>query len=138
MDTYYTIEEKYLQAVEELNYGETPKSLQLLNEILADEPLYYRAHFQIGKLYYYDLNDYNAAGYHFNLCTQLEPNFPDVYDHYINLLVFLNKESLVSKVATQALTIPGVVAADIYEAVALCYENNRKWNQAIVYYTEAL
>lgn len=138
MDRYYTIEEKYLQAVEELNYGETPKSLQLLNEILANEPLYFRAHFQIGKLYYYDLKDYNAAGYHFKLCTELEPSFPDVYYHYVKLLVFLNKQSTLSKVADQALTIPGVDTADIYQSVALCYENNRKWEQAIVHYTEAL
>lgn len=138
MDTYNTIEEKYLKAVEEMNYGEAPRSLQLLNEILLDEPLYTRAHFQIAKLYYYDLNDYNAAGYHFKLCTDLDADFPDVYYHYIKLLVFLNRESLVGKVAAKALLVPGVDATDIYEQIALCYENNRKWNQAIVYYTEAL
>ncbi len=65
MDTYYNIEEKYLLAVEELKYGETPKSLQLLNEVIANDPLHARAHFQLGKIYYYDLNDYNTAGFHF-------------------------------------------------------------------------
>lgn len=138
MDTYYTIEEKYLKAVEELNYGEAPKSLKLLNEILSEEPLYARAHFQIGKLYFYDLQDYNAAGYHFKLCTELEPNFPDVYYDYVSLLVFLNMESLANKVAAKALLVPGVDSTDIYEQIALCYENNRKWNQAIANYTEAL
>jgi tetratricopeptide (TPR) repeat protein len=138
MDTYYTIEEKYLKAVEELNYGETPRSLKLLNEILADEPLYPRAHYQMGKLYYYDLKDYKAAGYHFKLCAELDATFPDVYYHYIKLLVFLNMDNLVNKVAQKALTVPGVYAADIYNQMALCCENNRKWNQAIAYYNNAL
>lgn len=48
MDTYYTIDEKYLQAVEEYQYGESPKSLQLLNEIIAADPLYARAYFSWG------------------------------------------------------------------------------------------
>jgi len=138
MDIYDTIEEKYLQAVEELNYGETPKSLKLLNEILAHEPSYFRAHFQIGKLYYYDLKDYKAAGYHFKLCAELEPTFPDVYLHYIKLLVFLNMDKQVNKVALKALTVPGVYTDSIYNQMALCCENNRKWNQALSYYQQAL
>ncbi|RKR83232.1 hypothetical protein BDD43_3435 [Mucilaginibacter gracilis] len=138
MDTYYTIEEKYLQAVEELNYGEAPKSLKLLNEILADDPSYARAHFQMGKLYYYDLKDYKSAGYHFKLCTEIEPSFPDVYFHYLRLLVFLNMELQVNRVAKKALAVPGVYAAAIYNQMALCCEINRKLNQAISHYNEAL
>jgi len=34
MNTYYTIEEKYLQATDKLDYGKTPKAL-LLNGSLA-------------------------------------------------------------------------------------------------------
>jgi hypothetical protein len=40
MDTYYTIEEKYLQAVNEAVYGETPKGLQLFKEIINSDPFY--------------------------------------------------------------------------------------------------
>jgi len=138
MDTYYTIEEKYLQAVEEMNYGEAPKSLKLLNEILSDEPLYVRAHFQIGKLYYYDLKDYKAAGYHFKLCTELEPSFPDVYYHYIKLLGFLNMDKQLTVVANNALKIAGVYTASVYNQMGLSCENGRKWNQAIAFYNEAL
>ncbi|WP_040625593.1 tetratricopeptide repeat protein [Mucilaginibacter paludis] len=138
MDTYYTIEEKYLQAVEEMNYGEAPKSLKLLNEILDNDPLYVRAHYQMGKLYYYDLQDYKAAGYHFKLCAELDPSFPDVYFHYIKLLVFLNMELLVNKVSVTALTVPGVYASSIYNQMALCAENNSRWVQALGYYNSAL
>jgi tetratricopeptide (TPR) repeat protein len=138
MDTYYTVEEKYLQAVEEMHYGETPLSLKLLNQILAEDPLFARAHYQIAKLYYYDLRDYQTAGYHFKLCTELEPSFPDVYFHYISLLVFLNMTSQVHAVAKKALTVPGVYVSAIYNLMGLCAENNQQWNEALGHYQKGL
>jgi tetratricopeptide (TPR) repeat protein len=136
MDTY-SIEEKYLQAVEELHYGATPLSLKLLNQILAEDSTFVRAHFKIGVLYYYDLNDYQSAGYHFKLCTELEPSFPDVYFHYITLLVFLNMERQANQVAAKALTVAGVQASAIHNLVGLCAENNQKWNLALASYHKA-
>jgi len=138
METYYTIEEKYLQAVDEMCYGKTPVALMLLNQILAEDPLFVRAHYQIGKLYYYDLNDYNSAGYHFKLCTELEPAFPDVYFHYVNLLLFLNMERQLNLVAEKAITVPGVNVAAIYNMQGLCAEKNRKLETALVFYREGL
>jgi len=38
MESYYTVEEKFLQAVEEVNYGEPAKGLQLLKEIVEHDP----------------------------------------------------------------------------------------------------
>lgn len=138
MDIYLTIEEKYLQATNELRYGETPLALQLLNAIVADEPFYARAHYQLGKLYYYEMKDYQAAGYHFKTCAELEPSFPDVYDHYLDLLVFLNMEKQVGLVAEKALTVPGVCAACIYNLAGLFAEKKKKWDTAIAKYRKAL
>jgi Tfp pilus assembly protein PilF len=138
MEKYYTIDEKYLQAVNELNYGETPLSLKLLNEILEQEPAYVRAHYQIGVLFYYDLRDYQAAGYHFKLCTELDATFPDVYFHYISLLVFLNMEKQVYLIAQKALLVPGVYKAAIYNLMGLCAETNLKFNAGRNYYNMAM
>jgi len=138
MDTYYTIEEKYLQAVEEVNYGKTPKGLKLLNEIVSDDPLYARAHFQLGKLYFYELDDYQTAGYHFKTCMELEPSFPDNYFHYLNLVVFLNMEKLVISIANWALITPGVNTADIYDLLGLHYEKSKSWVNAVSAYQKAI
>jgi tetratricopeptide (TPR) repeat protein len=138
MDTYFTIEEKYLQAVDEMRYGETPMSLKLLNQILAEDPSFVRAHFQIGILYYYDLHDYQSAGYHFKVCTELEPSFPDVYFHYLKLLVFLNMERQVNLVAAKALTVAGVPASAIYNFMGLCAESNQKLDVALALYHKGL
>jgi len=137
MDTYYTIEEKYLLAVEELKYGETPKSLQLLNEIIANDPLHSRAHFQLGKIYYYDLNDYNTAGFHFKTSNELEPNFPDVYFHYMHLLQFLQMEKQFEVVRAKAITVPGVNLASIFLLAGLIDERHKNWTAATENYRRA-
>ena len=134
MDIYLTIEEKYLQAVDELSYGENPKALQLLNAIIADEPFYARAHYQLGKLYYYEVNDYQAAGYHFKTCVDLEPSFPDVYYHYLHLLVFLKMEKQVHLLIAKALNVPGVCAACVYDQKGLFAEKQRNWDNALAAY----
>jgi tetratricopeptide (TPR) repeat protein len=138
MDIYLTIEEKYLQAVEELSFGNTPKALQLLNAIIADEPFYARAHYQLGKLYYYEVNDYQEAGYHFKTCAELEPSFPDVYYHYLHLLVFLCMEKQVSFVKEKALSVPGVCAACVYDLEGLFAEKKKDWTRAKEAYRNAL
>ena len=137
MDTYYTIEEKYLQAVEELSYVETPKALNLLNELITNDPLYGRAHFQLGKIYYYELQDYQTAGYHFKTCMEIEPLFPDNYFHYLSLVVFLKMDKQVKLVAAAALKTPGASAASIYELLGLYAEKNKEWNKALQAYRNA-
>jgi tetratricopeptide (TPR) repeat protein len=137
MDTYYTIEEKYLQAVNEAVYGETPKGLQLFKEIIESDPFYARAHFQLGKIYFYEIKDYQSAGYHFKTCVELEPLFPDVYYHYLNLVVFLNMVSKIDDIATKALKVPGADTADIYQLLGLFAEKNKNWANALNAYRTA-
>jgi tetratricopeptide (TPR) repeat protein len=138
MDTYYTIEEKYLQAVDEVNYGERPKGLQLLREIIDNDPLYARAHFQLGKIYYYEIMDYQTAGYHFKTCMELEPSFSDNYFHYLSLVVFLNMEKQVQIIAGKALDTPGVNVAAVYNLLGLFSEKNKDWAKASNAYEKAL
>ena len=137
MDIYLTIEEKYLKAVDHLNYGKITKALKLLNAIIADEPFYARAHYQLGKLYYFEINDYQAAGYHFKTCMELEPSFPDVYYYYLHLLVFLRMEKLAYQIGQKALVVPGVNIAAIYNQLGLMAERKKEWNNAIEAYRKA-
>jgi tetratricopeptide (TPR) repeat protein len=137
MDTYYTIEEKYLRAVDKLSYGRTTKGLKLLNEIISNDPLYARAHYQLGIIYYYEMKDYQTAGYHFKTCMELEPSFPDNYTDYLDLLVFLNMEKLVSSVSIKALNTPGIDTTEIYNLLGLFYEKNKNWTKALLNYQKA-
>ncbi|GAA4333640.1 hypothetical protein GCM10023149_40530 [Mucilaginibacter gynuensis] len=137
MDTFYSVDEKYLQAVDELAYGERPMGLRLLTEIINNDPTYAKAHYQLGKIYYYEVHDYQTAGYHFKTCIDLEPTFPNAYYHYMRLLVFLNMKTQVIKVKEKALTVPGVSAASIYKVSGLFQEKNKNWAAALADYRTA-
>lgn len=136
MNTYYTIDEKYLHAVDKINW-KTHKALQLLNEIISNDPQYAKAHHQLGKIYYYDLEDHQAAGYHFKTCMELEPTFPGNYYHYLHLVVFLNMEKQVKLIAEKALAVPGVIVAGIYELLGLSAEKNKQLEKALAAYNKA-
>lgn len=137
MDIYCTIEERYIQASEELRYGETAKALQLFNELLVAEPGYARTCFQLGKINYYYIKDYQGAGYYFSKCMELEPDFPDVYEDFITLLVFLNMEKKATSTAEKALKIPGVNKRLICQQLGLLKEKNQNCRAALDYYRQA-
>jgi tetratricopeptide (TPR) repeat protein len=137
MKTYFTLEQKYLYAVEEVNYRDAAKGLHLLNQIIEDDPLYARAHYQLGRVYYYDIQDYQSAGFHFKTCMELEPSFPDNYFHYLSLVVFLNMATLVKKVAAKALEVPGVCESEIHNLLGLFAEQRKDWGSALKAYREA-
>jgi len=138
MDIYLSTEEKYIKAVDKIWCGNNKKALRLLNEIIADDPFYAKAHYQLGKLYYYEINDYQAAGYHFKTCTELDPDFPDAYFDYLHLLVFLSMGKLIESVKEKALTVPGVDTAAIYGLAALYAEKQKNWDAALDGYRQAL
>ncbi|TWR26588.1 hypothetical protein FPZ42_05965 [Mucilaginibacter achroorhodeus] len=137
MDIYYTIDEKYAQAAEEYRYGESAKALQLLNEIIANNAEYARAHHLLGKVNFEDLKDYQTAGYHFKTCMALEPSFPDNYTRYLELLVFLQMDKQVKVVAAAALKVPGVDTALIYKQLGLHEEKRRSFGEALKAYHSA-
>jgi tetratricopeptide (TPR) repeat protein len=137
MDIYCTIEERYIQATEELSYGETAKALQLLNELLKADPSYARTYFQLGIINYYHIKDYQVAGYYFSKCIEIEPGFPDVYEDFIKLLVFLNMDKKAKLTASNALKIAGVDHRLIYQQLGLLEEKGQNWRAALDCYRKA-
>ncbi len=137
MDILYTVEEKYLQAIEELNYGELPKALHLFNEIINADPEYARAYYQLGCFYHYQFKDYQTAGYHYKKCIDLEPTFPDVYEHYLKLVVTLEMHKLINIIADKAIAVPGVSKASIHESLGLYEERQQRFVEAAVHYKKA-
>ena len=137
MDILYTVEEKYLQATEELNYGELPKALHLFNEIINNDPDYARAYYQLGCFYHYQFKNYQTAGYYYKKCIELEAEFPDVYEHYLRLLITLKMTNLVNRIAEKALVIAGVCQAQIYESLGLYAEEQQHLDEAMLHYKKA-
>jgi tetratricopeptide (TPR) repeat protein len=137
MDIYTTVEEKYLQAVEELDLGELPKALQYFNAIIAFDAEYARAYYQVGKLYHYYFKDYKAAGYYYQRSIELDAAFPDAYEPYLELVVTLRMNNLVKQLAEKALLVPGVDCAVIYKQLGLHAEQQQQFADAYNYFRQA-
>jgi len=137
MDIYTTVEEKYLQAIEELHWGELPKALQYFKEIIAFDEEYARAYFQMGNLYYHHFKDYRTAGYYYKRCAELEPEFPDVWEPYLKLVITLKMHKLVDQIAEKAINTAGVCIAHIYQDLGLNAEQHQKYEEARYFFKKA-
>jgi len=128
------MDEKYLQAIEELYYGELPKAMHLFNEIVDADPQYARAYYQLGSCYYYQFKNYQTAGYYYQKCIELEPAFPDVYEHYLKLLIVLKRQKSIEQIEQQALATPGVCQDQIYKSMGLYAEEQQNYALAKAYF----
>ncbi|MBB6498852.1 tetratricopeptide repeat protein [Pedobacter cryoconitis] len=137
MEILYNVDEKYLQAIEELSYGELPKALHLFNEIIDTDPNYARAHYQLGYCYFYEFKNYQTAGYHFKKCIELDPAFPDSYIDYLKLLVTLKMHKAISVTAEKAFLIPGVNLVELYELMGNHAEQQQDFIAAKEQYEKA-
>ncbi len=137
MDIYTTVEEKYLQAIEELHWGELPKALQYFNELIAFDPDYARGYFQLGDIYHERFKDYKTAGYYYKRCTELDADFPEVYEPYLKLVITLKMHKLVKQIADKALSVAGVCEAHIYESLGLHAEQQQNFAEAANYFKKA-
>lgn len=138
MDILYTIEEKYLEALEELDYGEPQKALHLFNNIIQTDPEYARAYFHLGDIYYYRFKNYQTAGYYYKKCIELEPEFPDVYLNYLRLLATLEMPKLAEQISAKALQTKGVCKCCIYQQMGNYAEQEKRWDDANELYKLAL
>lgn len=137
MDILYTVEEKYLQAMDELNYGETPKAMHLLKELVAKDDTYGRAHYGLATIYHYYIKDYKAAGYYYQTAMDLEETFPDLYEDYLKLLVTLQLHKKIEQVSAKALEVPGINLARIYEMIGVYEEQRQNFALAKQHYQKA-
>ena len=137
MDIYVTADEKYLQAIEELHWGELPKALQYFNELIAFDIDYARAYYQLGSIYHHHFKNYQTAGYYYKRCIEIEADFPDVYEPYLKLIIILKKHKMIKPFAEKALNIAGICEARIYETLGLYEEKQGNFAVANAHFKKA-
>ncbi len=137
MTMYYTIEERYLNAMETYFQCEYAKVKVMLEQILDEEPGFARAHFLLGIIYHGELRDLVKAEQSYQYCITFNPAFTDVYLPFMRLLSALGKHEQLEKLALQALGIEGVCKSCIYQILAQSYERNKQFSKALDYYHQA-
>ncbi len=105
-----------------------------LNAILAEAPDYGRAHNHLGWIYETKYKDFTKAYEHYRLAIKFTPDYAAVYYNYAILLSTLRKFDELEDLLNQALKVPGINFATIYNEYAIMYEAQGKLDDAIYHY----
>lgn len=128
----------FLDADKHFSKGEFVEGKNILEEILAQEPGYGRAHNHLGWLYYAKLDEYAKAEYHFRLAIRFAPAYPAAYMNLCYLLNYLNRYHDLKEHIARALTIEGTAKSQLYHELGKSHEVNGRYAEATEAYKEAI
>ncbi len=87
------IDRLYLNARDMLNENKAPESVEVLIEILCEDPCYARAHTMLGHIYSNILVNLERAEKHYLLALKYAKGYPYVVSEYARHLLDCNKTS---------------------------------------------
>lgn len=137
MTMYYTIDERFLNAVERYFNGEYAKVKVMLEQILDEEPGFARGHFLLGIIYHHELRDLARAEQSYQYCIRFNPAFTDVYLPFMHLLNAQGRHVQLEQLAQQALGVAGVCNSCVYRILAQSHERNQQFSKALDCYQQA-
>ncbi|TAE78920.1 MAG: hypothetical protein EAY81_11865 [Bacteroidetes bacterium] len=137
-ELFYSIDEKYLCAADEISCTNFAKAKILLEQILDEEPSYAKAHYQLARIYYHELGEYKKALAHFEMAIGFDPNLSWTYHSYLEFLIAVGKKEQALLLAEKALKIEGTCSACINNNLGLLHEKSAAFKEAIQCYKRAL
>jgi tetratricopeptide (TPR) repeat protein len=133
-ETNFDLEEKFLRADRLINEGQLTEAAHLLEEILVEAPDFGKAHNHFGWLYETKFKNFAKAEEHYRLALKFAPDYVSIYYNYAYLMSTLRKYDILEKHLQQAIKVPGINFATIYNEFALMYEMQGRLDDAIHHY----
>lgn len=130
-DGYFEVEEKFQLADRLINEGKISEAARLLEEILLEAPDFGKAHNHMGWLYETKFKNFSKAEEFYQHALRFSPDYTAVYYNYAYLLSTLRKFDELEALLAQAVTVPGINFATIYNEYGLMYEVQGKYDDAI-------
>lgn len=131
---YFELEEKFHEADRMINDGRISDAAHVLEAILEEAPDFGKAHNHMGWLYETKFKNYTKAEEHYKFALKFSPDYPAAYYNYAYLLSTLRRFDELEKLLTEAIKVPGVNYATLYNEYGLMNEALGKFNDAIHYY----
>ncbi|HEU4718041.1 MAG TPA: hypothetical protein VFU15_09415 [Bacteroidia bacterium] len=138
MDIYYSTEDKYIRAVQKLDYGYAAKAKRLLSEILEEEPDNGRAHYQLARIAWWKLRDAEMTRRHLYYAKRFAPGFTPAWYFLVNVLLETRAHEQLLAVAAEAITVPGISHSWVYFLCALSHEQQLQLGEATRFAEKAL
>lgn len=137
MDHLTKLEEMLDRANINIKNGHYEKAENLLEEIIKIDPNFGKAYNHLGFLYETKFKEFDKGETLYKLCLEKSPMYPAIYYNYSVLLSTLGKYDELKDLLDQALTIPGVAKATVYNEYGIMYEQQGKLDEAIEHYRKA-
>jgi tetratricopeptide (TPR) repeat protein len=130
----YDLEEKFQTADRLINDGRIGEAAHLLEEILGEAPDFGKAHNHLGWLHETKFKDYPQAEEFYKLALKFSPDYPAAYYNYAYLLSTLRRFDGLESLLNQAMKVPGINYATVYNEFGLMREIQGKYDEAIHYF----
>ena len=130
------IEEYYLEALDNLEFGKIVEAKRLFEKIISDNPQYGRAYTYLGWIYHRYFMDFAMAEEMYNMGLKYAPLFPVTYTNYIYLLTETDKWEHLKYLLDKADKITGVKKSVIYFHYGRLFEQNENYEAALDYYVK--
>ncbi|GEM_PF-289072 len=132
------IEEYYLEALDQLEYGETVEAKRSFEKIIQENPEYGRAYNYLGWIFHKYFYDFRTADEMYRLAIKYNPEFPLTYLNYICLLVETDKWEHLKYVLDKAIKVPGTQKSVILYHYGRLYEYNENFETALEFYAKGM
>lgn len=136
MGTNYQLEELFIQADQDIRDGLVAEAATKLESIIADDPNFGKAYNHLGYLYETKFKDLTSAEKYYKMALEKSPEYPAIYANYSILLSTLQKYDELNELLKNALEVPGVDRANVYNEYGIMYENLGEYTRAISNYKE--
>jgi Tfp pilus assembly protein PilF len=131
---YFELEEKFQEADKMINDGRISDAAHVLEAILTEAPDFGKAHNHMGWLYETKFKNFSKAEEHYKFALKFAPEYPAAYYNYSYLLSTLRRFSELEKLLEEAIKVPGINYATLYNEYGLMNEAQGKLKDAIHYY----
>jgi tetratricopeptide (TPR) repeat protein len=128
-----------MKEAEQLIYAnEVDRGLNLLNELLYDEPGYGRLHNHLGWAYTYYTGDSVRAELHLRMAIKFHSGFFAPYLHIGQLLIRIGRATEAIEYLEIGLTKPEANLVALWELIGRAYELKTEYRKAIAAYKQAM
>lgn len=114
------------------------ESIAILEKIINLYPKFGPAYNCLGGIAFFLFDNFTEARAYFEKALEVDPQYPITYVNYAKLLNQLEKHKYLADFASNALKVPNVDKAKIYEELGKMYEKERHLEDALKMYDLAL
>lgn len=130
------LEELFHLADLDIKDGYYEAAVKKLEDILVENPNFGKAYNHLGWMYETKFRDLGKAEEFYKKALERAPEYPAIYTNYSILLSTLGKFNELELLLNQALTVPGVDKANIYNEFGIMYEQTGNYEKAIEFYKQ--